>query len=191
MGLRKAKPCLITNYQVMSFKLNTWYVIYVKAKQEKRVHERLQEMQVESFLPLIKTISNWSDRRKLITKPLFPSYLFVRLNKTKDFNLALSVSGACLYLKTGRDYSIVRENEIEAIKVFLGLDGLEEVQLNQQLPKPGETKKIVYGALDGRECEIINVNNINKIVVRIHSLHQSITARIPLHYLDQGALISA
>ncbi|WP_340203658.1 UpxY family transcription antiterminator [Ascidiimonas sp. W6] len=175
----------------MSLKLKNWYVLYVKSKQEKKVHERLKELQIESFLPMIQTISNWSDRKKLISKPLFPSYIFVKLRESKDFNLALSVTGACLYLKTGKTYSIVRQEEIEAVKVFLGLDGLKEVEVKRNLPKPGEIQKITSGPLCGKECEIINVNNINKIVVRLNSINQSIIARIPLYYLNESKLISA
>ena len=41
-----------------------WYAIYVKSRHEQCVHSELQEKGIESSLPLIKTIRNWSDRKK-------------------------------------------------------------------------------------------------------------------------------
>ncbi|WGH74238.1 transcription termination/antitermination NusG family protein [Tenacibaculum tangerinum] len=47
----------------MSFK-NGWYVIYVNPNSEKKVYERLRDISIESFMPEIKIIRKWSDRKK-------------------------------------------------------------------------------------------------------------------------------
>src|SRR5512139_3095594 len=56
-----------------------WYAIYTNPSAEKQVNERLLEAGVETFLPLQKTFRKWSDRKKLIEKPLLSSYVFVRV----------------------------------------------------------------------------------------------------------------
>ena len=44
--------------------VKNWYVLYVRSRHEKKVHQLLQEKGIESSLPLIKTIRIWSDRKK-------------------------------------------------------------------------------------------------------------------------------
>ena len=55
-----------------------WYAVYTNSRAEKRVSERISEMGIETFLPLQKTLRQWSDRKKLVEKPLISSYVFVK-----------------------------------------------------------------------------------------------------------------
>lgn len=165
-----------------------WHVLYVNSRCEKRVHERIQEAGVESFLPMVKTEKTWSDRKKIVEEPLFKSYVFVNVTSPMDFYKALSVNGACAYIKFGREYAVVRDYEIEQIKLFIGCDEITEVKTTVELPKVGETRKIVCGPLGGLECEVLRADTTSKILVRIDSLQQSLVATIPSYYLEQTAL---
>ena len=64
-----------------------WYAIYTNPRAEKLVNSRLVEENINTFLPLQKTFRKWSDRRKLVEKPLLPSYLFVKTTN-KYFRLS-------------------------------------------------------------------------------------------------------
>ena len=57
-----------------------WFAIYVKSRNEKKVSKTLNDIGIESFLPLITKIKQWSDRRKKVDEPLFNSYLFFAKN---------------------------------------------------------------------------------------------------------------
>lgn len=165
-----------------------WHVLYVKYRWEKKVHERLQEAGIESFLPLAKTVRVWSDRKKILLEPLFKSYVFVNIKSPMDFHKALSVNGACAYIQFGREYAVVRDHEIEKIKLLVGDNEILDLTLSEALPAVGEQRRIVCGALEGLNCEVLKANNVNKILVRIDSLQQNLVATIPSYYLDQKAL---
>ncbi len=160
-----------------------WYVLYVKSRHEKRVHDLLIEQELESFLPLVETINQWSDRKKIISKPLFPSYVFVKINSSMDFHKALSINGACTFIKFRNEYARVREEEILNVKLCLGSDEISDLEISNQSFRVGDVKKINYGSLSGLECEILKVNNTNKIIVRIDSLQQNIIATIPSYHM--------
>ena len=166
----------------MNFNIG-WHILYVKSRNEKRVYQSLKDISLESFLPEYKSVRQWSDRKKTIIKPLFPSYVFVNINSSMDFHKALSVQGACTYISFGKDYARVSDAEIERIKLFTSADGLTEVETNVQLPKIGDITTIKDGALKGLECEILRVDNTNKIIVRIDSLKQNIMATIPVEVI--------
>ncbi|PKV49519.1 transcription antitermination factor NusG [Aquimarina sp. MAR_2010_214] len=171
-----------------SFKTG-WHVLYVKSCQENKVHQLLQKNQIDSFLPMIKSIRQWSDRKKVIHKPLFPSYVFVKLNSSMDFHNALSMDGACTYIHFGREYARVREDEILKIKWFVNSEDISSIKASNGSFQVGEIRKIKLGALSGLECEILKVNNTNKMIVRLDSLSYKITASIPSYYLEQPSLI--
>ncbi len=166
-----------------------WHVLYVKSRWEKKVFESLKDISLEPFLPQVKTVRQWSDRKKTILRPLFPSYIFVNINSSLEFHKALSVDGASAYIRFGKEYALVTEKEINQIKFLMGDENIIDIETNIALPKVGQTKKITYGPLNGLNCEIIKVDNHNKIIVRIDSLQQNIVATLPLHVLSKSLVL--
>lgn len=55
-----------------------WYAIYSKPQKEEEAHLHLQQKGVEVFLPKLLLPSNQKHRRRVV--PLFPSYLFARID---------------------------------------------------------------------------------------------------------------
>ncbi len=171
------------------FILKHWHVLYIKHRHEKKVDELLQKKNIEVFLPMIKSIKIWSDRKKKIYTPLFTRYLFVKIHSKKDFYEALSTDGVIKYVKFGSDYALVRTNEIFQIKQLLNLEGAANIKVENYLPERGQKMKICYGPLNGLDCEVVDVNNKFKIVVRIESIQNYITAHLPSLYLEPKAFM--
>jgi transcription antitermination factor NusG len=169
-------------------KQSCWYVLYVRSRHEKKVFNLLKEQSIEAFLPEVKTVRKWSDRKKTVIKPLFPSYVFVNIKNQLEFHNALSTHGACAYIRFGKEYAKVPGSVINRIKLLVNAEGVTEIETNVQLPRVGDVKKITVGSLSGLECEVLKVDNAKKIIVRIDSLRQNITATIPSYFLSQQTL---
>jgi transcription antitermination factor NusG len=107
-----------------------WYVVYTKPKWEKKVADRLIEIGVVAFCPLITKISQWSDRKKKINVPLFNSYIFVQL-EDKERNRIFEVVGAVRYLFWLGKPAVVKDAEIEAIKNWLSVPETYDVLVDQ------------------------------------------------------------
>lgn len=155
-----------------------WYVIYTKSRYEKKIAQKLTEENFNVYLPLNTTISQWSDRKKKIEKPLFSSYVFVYLETNKDYFKALAIDGVVVFIKFGGRLVRVLDEEINQIKVFLNHFSQVELQNSTDI-RIGEKKRIISGPFENYECEIIKVDNRQKICVRIDSLQQSIIATMP------------
>ncbi|CAH8296322.1 transcription antitermination factor NusG [Mariniflexile fucanivorans] len=166
-----------------------WHVLYTKHRHEKKVEQLLQEKNIEVFLPMIKTIRIWSDRKKKILTPLFARYIFVKVHSKKDFYDALSTDGVIKSVKFGSDYAMVRANEIFQIKQLLNLEEASDIKVENHLPRSGQKMKICYGPLIGLDCEVVNANNKCKVVVRIESIQNYITAHLPSLYLEPKTFI--
>ena len=101
-----------------------WYALYTKSRHEKKVTERLVSQGFEVFSPMIKTLKQWSDRKKKVTVPLIPSYIFVNIeekNRTKVLS-DLSVLNFVFWL--GKP-AVIKNTEIDRLK---GLISGEEIQ---------------------------------------------------------------
>lgn len=95
-----------------------WLVIYTKPRTEKKVAERLAQIGIEVYCPLVTTVKQWSDRKKKVQTPLLNSYVFVRLDE-KDRALVFQVSGVVRYVYWLGKPAIVRNEEIEALQESL------------------------------------------------------------------------
>lgn len=56
-----------------------WYALHTRSRHEKRVAANLEEKGVTAFLPLVREVHAWSDRRKMVDVPVFPGYVFTRI----------------------------------------------------------------------------------------------------------------
>jgi transcription antitermination factor NusG len=64
-----------------------WYAIRVRPQFEKKAELQLRNKGIETFLPVVRQVRWWSDRRKVIETPLFSGYEFVRIQISPEERL--------------------------------------------------------------------------------------------------------
>lgn len=153
-----------------------WHVVYTTPRAEKKVNTRLVDAGIETYLPLVKTIRQWSDRKKKVEVPLFNSYLFLFLTEKERFS-ALQVPGVVRFLYYCGKPAIVKPKEIEAIKRFL--NEAEGFQISVQ---KGDTVEISAGVMEGVYGEVIWVGK-NKVLLQIEQLGLILTAEVDKNML--------
>jgi transcription antitermination factor NusG len=139
-----------------------WYVVYTKPKWEKKVAERLNEIGVATYCPLITKESQWSDRKKIVSVPLFNSYIFVQIAE-KDRNRIFEVTGAVRYLFWLGKAAVVKDAEIEAIQEWLSVPDVYEVTLDQW--KKGDTIVLDSGPFISQSAVIQEVKQNHYILI--------------------------
>ncbi len=95
-----------------------WYVIYTKSRAEAKVAERFRELGLEIYFPEVTEIKQWSDRKKKIIKPLFTSYVFVKIEQDQ-YEDVRRVSGVVNFLYHLGKPAVIRQKEIDNIINFL------------------------------------------------------------------------
>jgi len=162
-------------------KPKNWYAIYTRAKAEKKVYEQLQCSGYEAYLPLITTLKQWSDRKKKVKIPLISSYVFIKIEEEK-LNHILSVYGVVRILKYLGKNAIVKDQEIEDLKLLLNNDGSIHIIEENDLLK-GDEIEVVKGPLSGLKAFVAREKNKHKIFVKIKALNSYIGAEIPLSFI--------
>lgn len=148
-----------------------WYIAFVKSCQERKTAEALSKMGVESYLPLVREIHQWSDRKKVVFRLLLPHLIFVRTDELERRKLLEEVYGMYAYMMdrcTGRP-AIVRDQEMEALMAMVEHSG-QPVQLNTEPLEPGDRVRVLSGPLKDMEYELVRVSGRRCIAVRLDGL---------------------
>ena len=142
-----------------------WYVLFVRSNQEKRVAERLYARGIEHFLPCYESMRQWKDRRVGLQLPLFPGYVFVRI-QFAERNKALSTPQVVSLVGNKTSPSAISDEEIAGIRLA--------IEYGKAKPHPylnvGERVVITQGALTGLEGLLIKIRNNTRVAVALHSI---------------------
>jgi transcription antitermination factor NusG len=152
-----------------------WYVVYTKPRSEKKVAERLERQGFEVFLPLNKTVRQWSDRKKKVEVPLFNSYLFVHLDLARDQYPVLDVEGVVRFVYYLGKPAVVREQEIERIRFILQ----NYTEIEAFALQPGASVRITGGSLKGNTGTVAEQKN-DTVTLVLDTVGFCLTARIPV-----------
>lgn len=151
-----------------------WWAIYTRHQHEKTIGDMLQAKGFEVFLPLYESTRHWKDRRKVLTLPLFPCYVFVRGGLDRRLQV-LTTPGVHMILSHGERVATIPEDEIQAIRRTV--EGPFRVEPHPFL-KCGERVRVVRGALEGVEGVLIRKKNFYRLVLSVDMLAQSVAVEI-------------
>lgn len=113
----------------------------------------LERYQIRHYLPLVKKLRVWSDRKKWVEMPLFNGYIFVQ-PKPSERDQVLQIPGVVKYLKYNGADALVSSREIELIGRLIDKGYHLESSAAGNLRK-GDKVKIEQGPLKGIEAEVL------------------------------------
>ncbi|MFL3025416.1 MAG: transcription termination/antitermination protein NusG [Candidatus Neomarinimicrobiota bacterium] len=158
-----------------------WIAIRSKPRSEKIVSNELNKKGIESFLPLIKKRQKWSDRKKWVEFPLFPSYLFARI-KLKDSLYIMNTHGVNTIVKFGDKVITVDDKVVNSIK--LALEGGYELHPMKYFTI-GDQVEVIDGPMKGAKGIVeTKFKNDNRLIIKIDALQQAVAVHINSEYLE-------
>jgi len=102
----------------------SWYVIQTKPGNEHRVETNLSNQEIEVFLPLLESFQYSSGKMAQKIKPLFPNYLFAKLDIDLHYYKVKWTRGVSKILGVGSGPVAISEKVIETIKARMGENNL-------------------------------------------------------------------
>jgi len=161
-----------------------WYALYTRPRFEKKVDLQLKELDIQTFLPLRTVTKYWSDRKKQIDEPLFPSYLFVYANSKERFLTFQSYGSVRLVSFSGAPTRIPDE-QIQAVRRVLE-SGYTPI-VNHYFVK-GDEVEIVSGPLVGIKGFVTEHRGSNHFSVFISGIRQAVAVNIEANNLKLIAM---
>jgi len=153
---------------------SVWWALYTRHQHERVVADMLTAKGFEVFLPLYESARRWKDRKKILSLPLFPCYLFVRGGLDRKLQV-VTTPGIHMILYRGDRVATISETEIEAIQ--RAVDGSYHVEPHPFL-KCGMRVRVVRGALEGVEGILVRKKNLCRLILSVDMLAQSVAVEV-------------
>ncbi len=152
-----------------------WYAVHTRSRHEKQVDLFLSERGIETFLPLVHTLSRRRDRKKYVDIPLFPGYLFVCIEKVRLYDIKYT-RGVTRIIGTDLDAPTpIPDKQVLDIKSIME----REVKLDPfPYLKKGRMVRVKSGPLKGMEGILIERKGHYKLVIRIDLLQKGAAAEV-------------
>jgi transcription antitermination factor NusG len=157
----------------------SWYAVFTVPQNEKSVVKHLAVREIESFLPTYESVRVWKNRQRMkLVLPLFPTYLFVRINP-RERGRVLQSPGVLRIVGNSREPLPVLDSTIE----FLRSDYCKnKVEPYRELVV-GQKVRIKSGAMQGLQGVLVRRNNNLRFVLTVDLINQHAAVEINAEHL--------
>jgi transcription antitermination factor NusG len=153
---------------------NHWHAVRVKPNCEWVAASSLSSKGLEHYLPVHRQEKRWSDRNKIVERPLFPGYVFCRFNLGWKVAV-LSTPGVLHVVSFGGVPALIEPAEIDAIRAVV-TSGLAVE------PWPyvenGERVRIERGPIAGVSGVVLDSKPGRRLVVSVTMLRRSLAVEV-------------
>lgn len=153
-----------------------WIAVNTHPHRERFALEHLGRQGYVAYCPMIQRQIRHARRTKEVLRPLFPSYLFVRINpELQRWRPILSTYGVRTLVRNGDRLGFVEDGLIESLRAR-EMDGVitrpaEPFRMGQQVRMRG-------GPFDGLVATIIEMDEKDRLVVLMDLLNQSVKVKV-------------
>lgn len=158
-----------------------WHAIYTRHQHEKAVAQILTGKGFEILLPLYSTVRRWKDRTKLLSLPLFPSYVFLRGGLTRRLDI-MTTPGVHSFVSTAGRPDTVLSAEIDAIRQIIESGVSVE-------PHPfltcGDAVRVRTGPLTGVQGILVRKKNLYRLVLSVEMLGKAAAVEIDAFLVER------
>jgi transcription antitermination factor NusG len=153
-----------------------WYAIRTRSRHEKIVSEQLQKQGMESFLPLVKSVRQWTDRTKEVELPVFSGYSFVRMVFSPAARLrVLQTHGVAGFVGIHNFGTAIPDAEMQHVRTLVASSVAFE---EHPFLRVGQRVRIKGGSLDGVEGILSAKEETETLVVSVELIQRSLSVRI-------------
>jgi transcription antitermination factor NusG len=157
-------------------------VLQTRSNCERRIADGLTGQGIETYLPEYREAHQWKDRRRWVSIPLFPGYVFVHISDQPAVRrTVIETAGVVGFVGSVSRMDEVPEPEIEAVRRMLrSPQGCSPHPFLQQ----GCRVRVKRGSLEGIDGVLIRFKNQARLVVSIPLLGKAIAAEIDVRDVE-------
>ena len=151
-----------------------WYAIYTAFRAEKRVKQRLDQAGIMNYIPSRTVKRKLGDREEQVEVPLFSGCVFVRVVYS-EFVRVLSLGGIISFLREGEESPVIySDQQVESLRLLNDL--ADEIEVIEDSIPTYSPVRVVHGKLSGLEGELMEDQEICRVVVRLPRMGNVVTA---------------
>jgi transcription antitermination factor NusG len=156
-----------------------WYAVHTKSRHEYKAHAGLMQKNLTSFLPEMEVWSKRKDRRKKITVPLFPGYLFVEADLDNEIKLSILKTFGVVRILGKKDNTQPLPIPDEKISAIQRIIEKKVEMFSIQYPREGEAARIIDGPFKGIEGTVVKSDPEKELfVISIDLMQRSVAIKL-------------
>jgi transcription antitermination factor NusG len=160
-----------------------WFAVRVKPRFEKAVASAAHKKGFEAFLPVCLWHREGSERSKRVRQPLFPGYVFCRLDAAPHRFALLTIPGVLHIVAVGTVPALISDAEITA------LQNATRSQLRVEpwpLVEAGERIRLRSGSASGIEGFLIQAHKQPRVVINLPTLKMAVAVEIEQSWVESA-----
>lgn len=144
--------------------MKTWFLIYTKVRQERVAATNLIRQGYEIYLPFSKQRKTKRQKRQSVIEPLFPRYLFIRIDTgIEDLRPIRSTIGVSHLVRFGDSPAQVPQDLIDSIQANADEEGY--ICLDDEDFAKGERVRVAAGPLFGSQGIFLEKKASDRVVL--------------------------
>lgn len=157
-----------------------WYAVYTIPQNEKSVVRHLDVRQVESFLPTYESTHVWKNHQRMkVVLPLFPTYLFVRI-QAQERATVLSAPGIIRIVGNCRGPLPLADSDID----FLRSDFCRQRVEPYRDLVVGQRVRVKCGTFQGVQGVLVRKKDSLRFVLTLELINQHAAVEVAAEELE-------
>ena len=166
-----------------------WFLVYTKAREEKRAKKNLENQGFETFLPMI-AYEKISQPKSISLETMFPRYLFIKVNVERDnWTHIKSTRGVSHLVVFGDKIAAVPNAVVAFLKTRVDDDDIVKQKVTRQEFQKGDKLVIKKGVLKGKEATFLSTTGKERVRILLRFVNHLITADIPASDVGEKEII--
>lgn len=165
---------------VGGYAVNNWYALKVRVGSEATVVNALLSRGLNPYCPTQKERRRYSDRMKVVERPVFPGYVFCSFDIEKKLPI-VSCPGVDYIVGFAGTAAAIPELQIESIRRIVCAGAVTNDRFVS-----GDKIRITHGPLAGVEGVLVREPRGTRLVVSIELLNQSASL-----FIEQDQIVAA
>ena len=161
-------------FQKKQIMQKNWYIIYTKAKCEKKVASIFTRKRIDSFIPMNCKQVTSGRKRKIVQTPLFESHLFVNIQEN-EIKKIKKIDGVVNLGYWKQNPAIIKNEEIQVIRDFTS--SYQNIVIEKTRVNVNDAIKVIDGPRYSIEGNILTVKNTS-LKVNLPSIGYALVATV-------------
>jgi transcriptional antiterminator RfaH len=153
-----------------------WVAINTHPHSEHLALENLHRQKFEAYCPMLRRQRSHARRIDTVLRPLFPNYLFVRIDKWQaTWRPILSTYGVRTVVRTGDELSFIEDAFVASLKAREIGGAIVRPATPYQV---GQQVQIATGSFNGLVATIIDMDEKDRLVVLLGLMNRGIKVHV-------------
>ncbi len=159
-----------------------WYAVQTRSNMEQCVVGELVGKGIENFYPAYDELHQWADRKKLVTKPLFPGYVLIRCASSSQAKLrVLQTHGVVRILGSGRQSEPIPDEQVMGVQQMLASG---KPCFPHPFLRAGARVRVRRGPLKNLIGTLVRIKQHTRLVLSVDLIAQSVATEVDMNDVE-------